>query len=276
MTLTAETLRQKLSEDHSSGAAELALRTLADLALYLRQNPNTEAAQLNDLAESIKTLRPSMAPLTNAMTRWQTAMPGQTPKEALEQVRQDLASAGERLVQNALNLVRPGDRLLLHSRSSAVVGLLNALVEKQVPFEVIATQSSPGCEGYQLAEELNRLGVPTQVITDAQLGLFMASADLTLSGCDTWLAGGHFVNKAGTYLQALAARDRGIPFWVLADSFKNSNQTSGNMMLEEMDSEELGAPRGTFIRPRNFYFETIPCRLITGRLDELSVYNTAS
>jgi len=272
---TPETLLKKLAEDHSSGAAELTRQTLTELAFYLRHNPSTAARRWSELAKQIKDLRPSMAPLANAMTRWQTGMASQAPAEALEQVRHALASAGERLVQSALSLVHPGDCLLLHSRSSAVVGLLKALVDKQIPFDVIVTQSSPACEGHQLARELNELGVPTQLITDAQMGLFMARADLTLSGCDTWLADAHFVNKAGTYLQALAARDRGTPFWVLADSFKNSDRTSENITLEEMDTAELSAPRGTFIRPRNIYFETIPCRLITGRLDELTVYNTA-
>lgn len=275
MTSNAETLLQTLARDHSSGAAELTRRTLADLALYLQSHPGAELGELNGLADKIKSLRPSMAPLTNAMARWQADMAKQPPAVALEQVREALASAGERLVQAALGLVQPGDCLLLHSRSSAIAGLLTALVRAQKPFEAIVTQSSPGCEGHQLARELNELGVPTQLITDAQMGLFMARADLTLSGCDTWLADAHFVNKAGTYLQALAARDRGTPFWVLADSFKNSVRTSGELTLEEMDPDELRAPRGAFIRPRNVYFETIPCRLITGRLDELSVYNTA-
>ena len=274
MMLTTDNLLHKLAEDRSSGAAQLARQTLADLALYLEQNPETEAGELNALAEKIKNLRPSMFPLANAMNRWQAGMSEQSAIEALEQVRHALASAGERLVQNALSLVHPGDCLLLHSRSSAVVALLRALVAEQRPFEAIVTQSAPGFEGHQLARELNALGVPTQLITDAQMGLFMSRADLTLSGCDTWLADGQFVNKAGSYLQALAARDTGTPFWVLADSFKNSEQTAADLTLEEMDPVELNGPEGAFIRPRNIYFEIVPCRLITGRLDEVSVYNT--
>jgi len=268
MDLPAQRLLQKIADNRSSGAAELAVETLTELARYLEQNPKADARQLNELAERIKNARPSMVPLANAMNRWQTHWASESPARALARVRQALTSAGERLTQRALKLVQPGDCLLLHSYSSAVLALLRALVNAQTPFEVIATQSSPGCEGHQLARELNQMGVATQLISDAQMGLFMARADLALSGCDTWLADGHFVNKTGTYLQALAARDQGKPFWVLADSFKNSARTSQELVLEEMAPEELDAPRGPFIRPRNVYFETIPCRLITGRLDE--------
>lgn len=82
MRPSAETLLQTLARDHSSGAAELAQRTLADLALYLRSEPGAELGELNDLADKIKTSRPSMAPLTNAMTRWQAGMASQPPAEA--------------------------------------------------------------------------------------------------------------------------------------------------------------------------------------------------
>ncbi|WP_269079116.1 eIF2B alpha/beta/delta subunit family protein [Marinobacter similis] len=105
------------------------------------------------------------------------------------------------------------------------------------------------------------------------MGVFIATADLVLTGCDSWLTDGHFVNKSGTRLLALAARERSVPFWVLADSFRDSTESSDRVVLEELPAEQLGAPKGQLITVRNIYFETIPHHLVTGRISEQGVFS---
>ncbi len=271
MDQRAQTLLKRLTQDQQSGASALTLQTLDDLKDYLEDVEPSNTRDLVRLSERIKTARPSMVPLANAMKRWQQAMEDQPPPQALAQVRTAFTSATSEMVERALELVSPGATLLIHSNSSAVMKLLQKLQQNRVPFVPIVTQSAPGNEGYTVAKELNRLGIGVTLITDAQLGIFMPQVDLNISGCDTWL-GSHFVNKSGTYLQALAARDQNKPFWVLADSFKNCDQNPDQFSLEEMSADELSAPKGEFITPRNIYFELIPTGLATGRVDELGCH----
>lgn len=113
--------------------------------------------------------------------------------------------------------------------------------------------------------------MPVTLITDAQMGLFVPQADLVLTGCDCWLADHHFVNKSGTLLLALAARHFGKPFWVLADTFRDSPETSESVRLEEITPTELQAPEGLWITTRNVYFESVPDALISGRVSEQGV-----
>lgn len=267
MDRQAQALLKRLTEDQQSGASALTLQALDDLEKYLQSVDASDTPRLAQLSQKIKKARPSMVPLTNAMERWRRAMEDRSPSRALAEVRSSFTEAGREMVEWAVDLIAPGATLLLHSHSSAVMSLLRQLHQTRIPFRPIVTQSAPGNEGYGVAQELNHLGIAVTLITDAQLGIFMPQVDLNISGCDTWL-GSHFVNKSGTYLQALAARDQNKPFWVLADSFKNSAQNPEEVSLEEMSADELAAPEGDFISPRNIYFELIPTRLITGRVDE--------
>jgi translation initiation factor eIF-2B subunit delta len=264
--------------DTRSGAAQLAGDALGRVRHWLATNAVT-TQQLDQLLEALSQARPSMVPLANAIERCRQALgsgdpEAPTPERALavvDSVLDQLASANERVTEHAARLVPDQATVFTHSRSSQVVALFRLLVQQQRTFSVICTQGSPGNEGFTLARELDELGVPVTVITDAQMGLFVPKADLVVTGCDTWLADGHFLNKSGTYPLALVAKDLGQPFWVLADSFKESTDTLESVSLEEMPGDELGAPTGEGITARNIYFETVPVRLITGRISEQGV-----
>lgn len=269
----AQTLLTNLTTDHQSGATQLALRTLKDLAGYLSEIKPSEDA-LSGLLAELKGARPSMVVIGNAIQRVETRLRAgsDTAPAVVLAVHQELEDAGNRLVQHARDQIPEGAVLMTHSASSLVLRLFRRLVAERVPYSVICTQSGPGHEGHGLAASLNELEVPVTLISDAQMALFVGKADLVLTGCDSWLADGHFVNKSGTRLLALAAKERAVPFWVLADTFRDSPDRSDSVQLEELPGAELKAPEGRWITPRNIYFETIPDRLITARVTEQGVF----
>lgn len=268
----AKSLISTLREDNQSGATQLALRTLQGLADYLeaiKPDPETLSSLLTELRQA----RPSMVVIGNALERLETRW-GEAPvpsRTAILEVMRELEEAGDRIIQNAMSQIPAGAVIMTHSASSLLVRLFHRLVADQYPFSVICTQSSPGMEGHQLAVTLNQLKVPVTLITDAQMALFTPRADLVITGCDAWLADGHFVNKSGTRLLALSAKEYAVPFWVLADTFRDSRATCNSVRLEELPVSELRAPAGQWITPRNIYFETIPEKLVTGKISELGV-----
>lgn len=263
-----------LKNNRESGATSLALVTLSALKDYLDEQPVHSAEKIRTLCDDLTAARPSMIALGNALQRWQRRIEvaeidfKQQYLTQLVAVYQQLADASEQVAAHAANLLKPGMTVLTHSRSSQVMALFEQALEQHQDFKVIVTISAPGNEGLLVASQLNRLGIPVTLITDAEMGLVMPDVDLNLSGCDSWLTDHHFVNKTGTLLQALAAQHFGKPFWVLADSFKNSHQTSDEVTLEAMPADELPLPEGDRIAAKNFYFETISTRLVTGRVDE--------
>jgi len=272
MDAQAEALLSALRSDRQSGATKLALKTLRDLADYLDQTrplSSERAALLN----ALRTARPSMVVIGSAIEKVEARCLEQPehPDEAVRSVLRQLEQATDGILDHAVAKIPDGAIIMTHSASSVVLKLFQRLASEKRPVSVICTQSSPGLEGHGLARELDDLNIPVTLITDAQMALFVDQADLVITGCDCWLADHHFVNKAGTRLLALAARDKGVPFWVLADSFRDSPDTSKTVALEEMPGEELQAPEGSCITPRNIYFETVPESLISGRISEQGV-----
>lgn len=270
---SAQALLEALMADHQSGATELALKTLRDLADYLRAH-DPDSADIIPLISTLRDARPSMVVIGNALTRVQKRLEARAndPVAAAEAVFQDLTDATDALIEHARGQIPEGAVIMTHSASSVLVRLCQRLTADHVGFSVVCTQSSPGHEGHQLASLLNKLSVPVTLITDAQMGVFIATADLVLTGCDSWLSDGHFVNRSGTRLLALAARERSVPFWVLADTFRDSSESSDRVILEELPAQQLGAPKGQWITVRNLYFETIPQHLVTGRISEQGVF----
>ncbi len=264
----ASELLNRLREDAQSGATALALKTLRDLAAYIEQS-RPAANALARLFDELRRARPSMIVIGNSIARIESQLAdGESPLDSVRQVASELENASAAIASHASRQIPADAVVMTHSASSVVIELFRLLARNKQAFSVICTQSSPGLEGHELAITLNDMGVPVTLITDAQIGLFMPWADVVVTGCDTWLADGHFINKSGTRLLALAAHARQKPFWVLGDSFRQSGQTSDDVSLEEMPVAEMHAPEGQWITPRNIYFETVPASLVTGGINE--------
>ena len=90
-----------------------------------------------------------------------------------------------------------------------------------LPIHVWVDETRPRNQGSALtAFELAQHGIPHTVIVDNAGGHLMQNGeiDLCLVGTDRTTASGNVANKIGTYLNALAAKDNNIPFYVALPS----------------------------------------------------------
>lgn len=270
----ARALLAGLREDLQSGATQLALNTLEELLSYLDDTkPGVEA--LYRLLAELRAARPSMIVIGNALALIEQRLTSNphSARQAITDTRDQLQNASRTITRHARDQLPEAPVIMTHSASSVVLALFRDMAENHQSFSVICTQSSPGFEGHSLALALDDLSVPVTLITDAQMGLFVPQADVVITGCDTWLTEGYFINKSGTHLLALAARAAGKPFWVLADSFRTGDADSGSVELEEMPVNELNAPEGEWITLRNVYFELVPHSLVSQRISEQGVFS---
>lgn len=270
----------EIRADRARGASELARRCLAILAEAARALPATDAVDLRErllaLAAELAVARPSMAPVQNLLRRWReecgidAGMDLSLARRLAAERAEILIAASRRAVTEcaaqAARLLGPGRTVMTHSLSSTVAEVCRLL--KDDGLRMIVTESRPLEEGGRLAERLSAWRVPTVYITDAQMGLFVAQADAVLVGADSVLADGAVINKAGTGLLALAAGERGVPFYVCCESFKWRGAGESPPELEEMAPAELGAPGWPGVTVRNVYFDLTPARLVAAWIDE--------
>ncbi len=270
--------------DREQGASELArqaLRILAESAAVAPAASRDELlSRLQQQAERLIAARPSMVPVYNLLQQWLRAVE-ESEETELPPLRTAAALAAEELIGRSRNAVAevarraahylgPGRTLFTHSLSSTVAAVFQQLREQSV--QAIITESRPLQEGFLLAGELSEQGIPATLISEAQIGLFIGEADAVIMGADSLLPDGSLVNKAGSYLAALAAEDQDVPFYVCCESFKRCSPDMGELILEEMEAAELGAPRFHGVEVRNRYFDITPARLISGWIDEYKVH----
>jgi len=270
---------KELTEDRQHGASELARQALEILAESSETATNQDFAQWQQLllnrSSVLKNCRPSMAPVHNLLSTWEEQLQSKAETDLIP-ARQAAATLARELIEESrqavtatvsetIAMIHPPCTIITHSLSSTVSAILRSLRNTEV--EIIVTESRPLNEGHLLARQLCEWGIACRLITDAQLGLFAAKADLALVGADSLLADGTLINKSGTYLLALAARAAGIPFYVAAESFKR-HAHEVPAVLEEMSPAELGAPQLPGLQISNIYFDRTPARLISAWINE--------
>lgn len=256
--------------DGASHLARVALDSLAEYAAVETADREDLRRELLSFADELGTVRPSMTAIHNLVARWRTGVAefdGDADalrayaREQARAVRNWADAATDATVRCVIGRLGESGRVFTHSISSTVTRVLVRLPNQR--FSAIVTEARPALEGWNLAATLAQEGLAVTYVTDAQAGIFVRQADAVLMGADAILADGSLVNKSGTYLIALAAREAGVPFYVCAESFKCTEETAETITLEEKSGSELRPPPVPGVRARNLYFEVTPASLIT-------------
>ncbi len=174
-------------------------------------------------------------------------------------------------------------------RGTALAGVY-AAHDAGLPIHVWVDETRPRNQGAALtAWELGQQGVPHTVIVDNAGGHLMqrGEVDVVVVGTDRTTAAGDVVNKVGTYLKALAARDCGVPFYVAAPSSSidwriddgrdiEIEERAATEVTEIAGRAEGGARVTVRLTPAgapaaNPAFDLTPARLVTGLITERGV-----
>jgi eIF-2B alpha/beta/delta-like uncharacterized protein len=277
-----------ISRDQKHGAGFLAREALAAFKLaVVKSEAETVESFLREMAKlgaRLISLRPSMsAPIANAVVRAFDAISmaagnarsvgdvKDTACKASDGLREVARENIQKTVLRASQAVPEQATILTHSYSETCLKALVSCAEKKIT--VLATESRPLFEGRKMAAGLKKGGVEVTLITDAEAGHFVRECQMVLVGADSVLSDGSVVNKMGTYLIALAAKDSDIPFHVACDSWKFRLE-GGVPELEEKSAEELRSGLSG-VRARNVYFDVTPGRLVTSIITEEGARSTA-
>ena len=272
-----------IASDKASGAAEILRRAggvFTRLSVWSTEQrvANLELAREAVIETCIALARaqPDMSPLLRvasaALTAARTANGAQEVfKSAQEAARNFIEKAERAACEVALHgatLIRDGAIILTHSRSSSVLAALIEAREAGRNFSVVTTESRPMLEGRALAQELVGQHIPVTLIADAAASLAMDQVNVVLMGADK-ITPVNLVNKIGTRMIALGARERGLPVYSLCDSSKFiSEDYPGSAIRGLQSASELWreAPQGVDVVNR--YFEPTPLACFTGIVTE--------
>jgi methylthioribose-1-phosphate isomerase len=163
--------------------------------------------------------------------------------------------------------------------------------DSKLPIHVWVDETRPRNQGAALtAFELGQHGVPHTVIADNTGGHLMQTGhvDVCIVGTDRTTATGLVVNKIGTYLKALAAKDNAVPFYVALPSSTidwNISDEDVRNIIEKRSADEVTHIQGKDIDGKivnvqltpdgspavNYGFDMTPADLVTGLITERGV-----
>lgn len=265
-------LLDEISNDRIHGSTDLALVALNGIGQVARASDMVNLfdfqQRMQSLIVSLQSCRPSMVALNNLLERVRLPT-SQLNTHDLEIYRKLIIDrcaestrfaleAQSQAVREMVKLVKTDDVIMTHSISSTVKKVFERLTNTLI--KIIVTESRPGDEGKVLAAYLVELGFKPTYITEAQINLRMPNVTKVIVGADALLGDGSFINKSGTSLMAMSAQYHGVPVYVCAEPFKQTNSTEYE--LEQMDPDELEL-NVAGVEVSNSYFERVAADLVT-------------
>jgi len=282
------------------------------LALALRADPSDDA--LEKAFDELLATRPTAVNLRWALERVREHVAGMPPAGRAAAAWAECAAICDEDVACNRAIGEHAARLLLAAREAAGERSVNILTHCNagaiatidegtalaavyrlhrdgVPIHVWVDETRPRNQGASLTTwELTQRGVPHTLVADNAGGLLMQRGlvDAVLVGCDRVAANGDVVNKIGTYLKALAARDADVPFFVACplSSIDPRAPDGAAVEIEYRDpvevthvqglDESTRAMRSVRIAPEgtaalNPGFDVTPARLVTALVTEKGV-----
>ncbi len=250
----------EIRHDRASGAVHLTLRAATLLVEYADAAPG----DISDIAQALVEAQPAMAPIYNLVRR---AVAAPDVKVACSEFLEALEHSGARVAEIAATLIGDGTTVMTHSFSSTVLAAFREAQQAGKKFSVICPESRPVCEGIALAASLGMDGINASVIADAGVFRLLPGARLVWVGADSVSPRG-VSNKTGTALIALAARELGIPFYVLCSSDKFLPASYTPPPEKPKDPAELLDRQLPHVTAVNYYFDLTPLSCVTGVVTE--------
>lgn len=271
--------------------ARAAVRALEEYSLTLSVSSREEFVKsLERAGEYLKSSRPTAVSLPNAInyviSNFKKEMLALESREAwVEMFRKSCEdfieksiSAIEKIGVIGAKRVRDGDVLLTHCNSEAALAVILSAHRLNKNIKVYCTETRPKFQGLTSASILSKNGVDVTLIVDSAVRYFMNKVDQVIVGADAITANGAVVNKIGTSLIALAAKEARSRFMVAAESYKISPQTfyGDLIIIEERSKYEVVSKdwlsQNKNVKVSNPAFDITPPEYIDAIITEVGIF----
>jgi ribose 1,5-bisphosphate isomerase len=244
-----ETTADDIAEMEVRGAATIARAAADALETQARESDaETPAAfreEVRTAARTLRNTRPTAVSLPNALRFVLNEMDGTTVADlrastvdATRRFRDQLDRAQDDLGAIGANRLRDGDTIMTHCHSTDALACVEAALDDGKDIDAVVKETRPRKQGHITATQLREWGVPVTMVVDNAARRYLDDVDHVLVGADSIAADGSVINKIGTSMLAVSARERGVPVMVAAQTLKLHPDTlTGHTVEIEMRDE---------------------------------------
>ncbi len=190
-----------------------------------------------------------------------------------------LKESKKKVISYGAHRIKDGSIIMTHCHSSLSTGIILEAHRQGKDIQVFCTETRPRYQGRITAKEFVDAGITTTQVVDSAMRWVINryNVDIIITGADAITSQGTVINKIGTRLLALAAREMDVPFYTAINLLKYDPETSiGKLSEIEMRSaSEIweNPPKGlNFLNPA---FETVSHDFIDGIISEAGVFSPA-
>jgi ribose 1,5-bisphosphate isomerase len=246
-------IAEKIKTMEIRGAGKIARSVALALQLQAEQSKaKSEEEFWNEMKEAARILfhtRPTAVSLPNAlryvMYRLKLAYSSGAKLDELKFIAINSAkefihnseNAVKRIAEFGAKRIEDGDVIMTHCHSSAAVEVMKKAWEQGKDIEVIVTETRPRYQGKITAKALAEAGIPVIYVVDGAARHYMKKTDKVVMGADAITANGAVINKIGTALIALTAKEHRVWVMIAAETYKFHPETLLGQLVEIEERE---------------------------------------
>ncbi len=284
-------IREDIRSMKIRGAGKIAragAEALAKAARAYRGNDLKDFMKyMDEVANYVKSARPTAVSLPNAVTYVISRLKKAEPS-SVEEAKEIVIKTAEAFIKYSLNAVKIigelgakrieyGDAIMTHCHSTAAVSVIITAYKQGKVEKVYVKETRPKLQGLITAKALADAGLEVILIPDSAVRYYMKRVNKVVVGADTVAANGAVVNKIGTSMVALAAKEARVRVYVAAETYKFSPMTViGELVpIEIRDPTEIVSPdwikKHPKVRIYNPVFDVTPPEYIDAIITERGV-----
>ncbi|MCD6427985.1 MAG: ribose 1,5-bisphosphate isomerase, partial [Desulfurococcales archaeon] len=232
-------IREDIRTMRIRGAGRIARAAAEALAIAAQEFRGSDVNEfieyINTVGEYVRSARPTAVSLPNAvsyvLTRLQRAKP-----TSLDEAKDLVIRTAEYFIEYSRKAVKIigelgakrleyGDVVMTHCHSTAAVSVIVTAHKLGKVNKVYVKETRPKLQGLITAKALANAGLDVILIPDSSVRYFMKKVTKVIVGADTVAANGAVINKIGTSLVALVAKEARVRTYVAAETYKFSPRT---------------------------------------------------
>ncbi len=241
-------IAQEIKDMRIRGAGKIARSAAYALQLQAEKSTAKDVeefwSEMKQAAKILYETRPTAVSLPNAlryvMHRGKVAYSNGAD---LEQLRYVIITAAKEFIHNSEKAVErigefgakrieDGDVIMTHCHSKAATSVMKKAWDMGKDIKVIVTETRPKWQGKITAKELAEHGIPVIYVVDSAARHYMKMTDKVVMGADSITVNGAVINKIGTALIALTAKEHRVWTMIAAETYKFHPDTMLGQLVE--------------------------------------------
>jgi len=257
---------KKLKNIEIQGSINIALASLDYLKNYSKKYGFGKGFDAE--CKKILRARPTAVPVFNVISELKKEKNEKKIDEIIEKIKfieKKIPNIGEKIIKN-------GYVVHTHCHSSEVMAVIKEAAKKK-KFTVVVDETRPKEQGIKTVKELSKIkNIKVILITDDAAGVALSpfippNDDVVIVGADCLRKEG-VINKIGTYVLAVCAKENKVPFYVVASTLKLDKRKK--FIIEKRPPSEIYRKIGNVER-LNYAFDITPWKYITGVITEKGI-----